>query len=172
MKCYSHPASLPAETLLAECELWRQRRSGPGGQHRNKVETAVVLVHLPTGIRGEASERRSQAANRKVAIQRLRVKLALQVRSPPAALAQCGRSALWQSRVRSGKIQVSAAHDDFPSLLAEALDVLAACELDAKAGGEQLGCSPSQLVKLLKVEPEALMQVNEQRKQRNLRPWR
>src|SRR4051794_13878872 len=72
-----HPACVPTAALLLQCEVRRQRRSGPGGQHRNKVETAVVLVHGPTGIRGEASERRSQTQNLKVAVQRLRVKLAI-----------------------------------------------------------------------------------------------
>lgn len=172
MQSRQHPAGLPEDALLAQCELWHQRRSGPGGQHRNKVETAVVLIHLPTSIRGEASERRSQAANRKVAVHRLRVKLALEVRSPQKPLAESARSELWQSRVRGGQIHVSAGHADFPSLLAEALDVLAACELDTQASGRALGCSASQLVKFLKQEPEALMQVNAQRRQRNLRPLR
>ena len=36
-----HPAALPFDALLKECEVRRLRRSGPGGQHRNKVETAV-----------------------------------------------------------------------------------------------------------------------------------
>ncbi|MFM7739570.1 MAG: peptide chain release factor family protein, partial [Planctomycetota bacterium] len=75
-----HPAALPESELLAACELTRTRRGGPGGQHRNKVETAVVITHLPTGVSAEANERRSQAENRKVAIQRLRVHLALAIR--------------------------------------------------------------------------------------------
>jgi hypothetical protein len=167
MKPCHHPSGLSTQALLAECEVRRQRRSGPGGQHRNKVETAVVLVHLPSGIRGEASERRSQAENHKVAVQRLRIKLALQVRSPPEVLAEAP-SPLWQSRTQGRSITVSPGHSDFPPLLAEALDVIAACEFDCKAASEQLGCSPSQLIKLLKQEPEALLQVNEQRQQRNL----
>src|SRR5262249_27924451 len=42
-----HPAARAPDALLAECEVRRTRRSGPGGQNRNKVETAVVLRHLP-----------------------------------------------------------------------------------------------------------------------------
>ena len=38
----SHPATWPEGRLLKHCSSRRQRRSGPGGQHRNKVETAVV----------------------------------------------------------------------------------------------------------------------------------
>lgn len=65
-----HPACLPAAELLAAHDETRTRRSGPGGQHRNKVETAVVLLHQPTGIKAEASERRSKAENRRVALRR------------------------------------------------------------------------------------------------------
>jgi protein subunit release factor B len=39
-----HPATLNDERLLVECSRQTTRRSGPGGQHRNKTETAVVLT--------------------------------------------------------------------------------------------------------------------------------
>ena len=67
-----HPAAVPAVDLLKDCAVERTRRSGPGGQHRNKVETAIVLTHRPTGIQAEASERRSQPENLAVATFRLR----------------------------------------------------------------------------------------------------
>ena len=163
-----HHAGLPLEKLLAKCDVRFVRRSGPGGQHRNKVSTAVVLVHRPTGIKAEASERRSQAENRVVAIFRLRVNLALDVRATRGA--SDVPSTLWQSHCRGGRIEVSLKHQDFPSLLAEAIDILAAADFDPKPAAATLGCSVSQLVKLLKKEPRALAQVNHERLHRSLHP--
>src|SRR5512136_1849191 len=77
-----HPAALDLASLAAECDFRTTRRSGPGGQNRNKVETAVILTHRPTGLSAEAAERRTQGENRKYALFRLRVKLALEVRGP------------------------------------------------------------------------------------------
>ena len=65
-------------------------------------------------------------------------------------------SRLWKTRCVGGRIEVSPTHDDFPALLAEAMDTLAAADFDPKPAAGALGCSVSQLVKLLKKEPRAL----------------
>jgi protein subunit release factor B len=69
--------ALPGPALLAECEETFFIASGPGGQHRNKTESGVRLVHPPTGVVVTATERRSQAQNRSEAVTRLRERLAL-----------------------------------------------------------------------------------------------
>ncbi|MEA3560484.1 MAG: peptide chain release factor-like protein, partial [Candidatus Omnitrophota bacterium] len=48
------------------------KSSGPGGQHKNKTESAVRMRHLPTGITAIATEYRSQARNRASALKRLK----------------------------------------------------------------------------------------------------
>lgn len=125
------------------------------------METAIVLQHRPTGTKAEASERRSQADNLRVAAFRLRLNLALAVRGTLPADYRPG--ALWQSRCRDGRIVVSADHDDFPAILAEALDVIASHGMDLKPAATILGCTPSQLTKLLQQESRALTQINQSR---------
>jgi hypothetical protein len=161
-----HPAALDVDSLLRQCEIQRTKRSGPGGQHRNKVESAVVITHKPTNTVAEASERRSQDENRTVAIFRLRLRLAVEFRMPRDI--PCFPSDLWQSRCRGGKIAVNSAHDDFPALLAEALDIVAAAANDLKAAAENLGCTPSQLIKFFQQEPRAIAAVNAAREKAGL----
>lgn len=163
-----HPARLPLEDLLRDCDESRTKRSGPGGQHRNKVETAVILHHRSSAISAEASERRSQADNRRVALARLRLKLALAHREPPEATA----TALWRSRVRDGRLLIAVDHDDYPALVAEALDRIIAVDLDMTAAAAALGVSPSQLVRLLEKEPAALGALNRLRGSAGLKPLR
>ena len=64
---------------------------------------------------------------------------------------------------------VNSRHADFPSMLAEALDVLSACNWDVSLAAESLRCTGSQLVKLLKDEPRALALLNREREERGLR---
>ncbi len=162
-----HPASIDPEKLLEQCDVTRGRASGPGGQHRNKVETAVTLIHRPTQVVGYAAERRSLAENLRVALKRLRFNLAVEVRFPVDPFEPA--SALWKSRLQKGRVIVSVSHADFPAILAEAMDMLAASKWDISAASAALGCTPSQLVKLLKDEPRAIRRLNEERQRAGLR---
>ncbi|MCI5164803.1 MAG: peptide chain release factor H [Candidatus Electrothrix sp. GM3_4] len=51
------------------------RASGPGGQHVNKVNSAIRVTHLPTGLATMAQEERSQHMNKKLALSRLLAKI-------------------------------------------------------------------------------------------------
>lgn len=68
---------LPAtdEQLLAECEVQVFRSSGPGGQSVNTTDSAVRLVHLPSGLRVQCQRERSQLRNKQIALERLREKI-------------------------------------------------------------------------------------------------
>lgn len=160
-----HPARLTTDELLSSCVVRALRRGGPGGQHRNKVETAVVIEHMPTGLRAEASERRSQADNRRMATMRLRLLLALEHRECNQAV-ECNldpASPRWRSRVSGTRIDVSTEHDDFPAILAELLDGLYTLSFDMSQAGKHFEVTSSQLVNLLRSHPPALTLVNTKR---------
>lgn len=163
-----HPASLTDQELLAQCSRQTTRRTGPGGQHRNKVETAVVLTHVPTGLRGEGSETRSQARNSDAALFRLRQTLAEEIRYPIDIDAP--PSELWRLRTPKRKLAVADDSRDFPALLAEALDRVAASEFDVATAATKLDISTTQLVRFLQQAPVAWQRINAERRMRNLRP--
>lgn len=165
-----HPAALDEETLLSQCEMTKGRSSGPGGQNRNKVETKVTLTHGQTGVSAHAGERRSAIENRRVAVFRLRLALATEVRiGVPAGEV---RSALWLSRCKDGRVACNPEHWDFPSLLGEALDVIYAAGLDARKASVRLCCTMTQLVKLVKDHPAAFEKWNRDRAAKKMHPMK
>lgn len=187
-----HPACLTDEALLSQCDRTKNRVRGPGGQHRNKVESAIMLHHTPSGLVAQASERRSSTENQRVALRRLRFMLAVEVRKPVAP-GEIG-SELWRKRrskapkpkteeiapglrVRvpgsatgGGRIACSADHHDMPALIAEALDVIADAGWDVKTAAIRLEVSSTQLVRLLKDHPPALERLNRERMGRGDHP--
>ena len=163
-----HPVDLDDEELLRACRETRTRRGGPGGQHRNKVETAVVLRHVATGVTAEASERRSQAENRRVALHRLRTKLAVECRVPREQVP----SRRWLNRVKNQQLSISVDHHDYVLLVAEALDHLALCHGDMQVVSDLLQVTATQLAGLFRKDPAVWVAFNADRVVRGLRPFK
>uniref|UniRef100_A0A832MN30 Peptide chain release factor-like protein n=1 Tax=Eiseniibacteriota bacterium TaxID=2212470 RepID=A0A832MN30_UNCEI len=80
---------LPAHLarLARDCEISPYRSSGPGGQKKNKTESSVRVRHAPSGIVRIATESRSQAANRRRALERVWAELERRARRPAPRVA-------------------------------------------------------------------------------------
>jgi len=79
------PIDIPEsdEALLAQCDVQTFRAGGPGGQHQNVTDSAVRLVHRPTGLTVTSRAQRSQYLNKSDALRRLRLKLRRLNEPPP-----------------------------------------------------------------------------------------
>ena len=56
---------------LKDCDVQTKRGHGKGGQHRNRRDTAVRIVHRASGAVGESQEQRSQLQNKRAAFRRM-----------------------------------------------------------------------------------------------------
>lgn len=137
--------------LLAECEVHAHRTGGPGGQHRNKVETAIRLVHRPSGLVVTAGETRSQHENKARALHRLREAIAVHVRLPAPAVI------VWPASVhiRDGRVRVNESNPSYYQALALMLDVFAGEGAKLADAGARLGVSSSSLTRFFADTPRA-----------------
>ena len=158
--------------LIAQSEVDHYRASGPGGQKRNKTDSAVRLRHGPTGLMVVAVERRSQHENRAKALKRLRRAIALNVRATidPAHYAPSG--VLAQCRTEDGGIHVGMKDARYWPVVAEVLDVLASSAGRMSEAAVLLGLSTGRLSSFLTRDHKVKARVNAMRAALGIKPIR
>ena len=162
---------LPDEaTLLAECDVDTYRASGPGGQKRNKTESAVRLRHRPSGLSVIAEESRSQHENRARALRRLRVLLALRLRQP---VADEGVPAAVQACIdKRGRLEVGRRDARYLPAAAAVLDVLVALNGSVADTAKRLGITTGNVSDFLTGDDDLMLEANRIRAGFHLRPLR
>jgi hypothetical protein len=150
-----HPALIPDEQLLKDCQVEAYRASGPGGQKRNKTSSAVRITHRPTGLHAVGTESRQQSRNKELALRRVRHALALAVRSPAPS--------------PTGRLGPSPKSAQYLPVLIQVFDALDAAGYSISDAAATLGTSTANLVGFLQADEKAMAHVNRQRAQRGLK---
>lgn len=162
------------DQLIAQCEVDRYRASGPGGQHRNKTESAVRLRHRASGVSAIGEDSRSQAENKHHAVRRLRSAIALELREP-VELQGFAPSARLAAFVAAGTAPLGAKTRQtgaYWAAIGELLDLLVAGNLEIAMTAQRLGITTGALSKLLLHDELVARTVNDLRRAAQMRPLR
>jgi hypothetical protein len=144
------------DRLRAECIVHTHRTGGPGGQHRNKTQSAVRLEHRRSGLVVTGTERRSQHENAASALARLREAIAVHFRAPlPAMLA-------WPEgvQVRDGRLRCNERNPAIYHVIGLALDALAALGGKPQDAAAYLRVTTSSFTRFLADHPKAWQEAN------------
>jgi len=161
--------ALSDDELLSQCSVDTFRASGPGGQKRNKTESAVRLRHHPTGLQSQAFESRSQHENRDLALRRLRATIALELRQPVDLEGYAPPPELQRILPLGQANRIGSRHRDFWPGVRALLDLFVATGCSVSETAARLGVSTGQLSRFITSEPELLRAVNALRERAGLR---
>lgn len=146
---------LDDDALLRLCREETYRGSGPGGQHRNKTDSAVRLTVMDGAVTASCADHRSQHRNRSEALRRLRTALALDIREPvPPGSGTESWGGSWKLGRKDRR---------YAQFLAHVLDVMAHNDWAVGHSAEALGVSTGKLVRTLAHDPPAWNVVNQAR---------
>ena len=162
------------DALIAQCEVDRYRASGPGGQHRNKTESAVRLRHKLSGVSAIGEDSRSQSENKLHAVRRLRAAIALEVREP-VAIETFVPSARLAAFIAAGTAPLGAKTKltgEYWASIGELLDLLVAGQLEIAATAQRLGITTGAMSKMLLHDDAVARVVNDMRRAKGMRPLR
>lgn len=142
------------------------RGSGPGGTKADTTESAVRITHEPSGVTVSASEQRSQHANKKTALRRLKLEYALQVRH----VVDPGRVKIPDqlSSYHNGGIQINPKNPHFPFCVKLVLDLLDSCKGRVSDVADVLEIPTNQLVRFFEKDDRLWQQANSIRNDHDL----
>ena len=120
--------------LSEHCVMESFQASGPGGQKRNKKFSAVRITHKPTNLCVISTETRSQLNNRQIALRKLRIKLAIEIRGPNISL---------------DRLKIALLNPMYPLWLALLFDTLWGFKFSISETADSLHLSTSKLIKLI-----------------------
>lgn len=165
--------------IMDQCDVHIYKASGPGGQHRNKVSSAIRLRHRETGVSATANDSRSQHDNKVLAVKRLRMNLALRLREDvdivklavPPYVAEC----IFTPKKRTAgaaelRLEIGRKDRRFWTVAAWLLDLLAACEGRVGEAAKLLNISTGNLTSVFQDDRHLLAAVQEIRKNAGLKP--
>ena len=145
--------SMSDEMLVRYCKLEFFKATGNGGQKRNKTSSAVRVTIQELGVSAEDCSERSQHRNREIALNKLRRRIAYQIR---------------QEFIPFERPECSLTHADYPLYMAKLLDLLYSCSWDYREAAVKIGVSSSSMLKTIARDPELFTYYNNMRRNSGL----
>ena len=141
--------NLNDEELIKLCNIDFFKATGPGGQKKNKTESAVRLTLKENGITASASEERQQSVNRTRALKRLRLQIAFELREAAQK---------W-----TGQWNMNPKNSEYPKFAGCLLDNLIENDWQVSSAASNLDISTGQLIKTLAKDDTLWQYVNKER---------